>query len=603
MKSTEIRDHFLKFFERHGHSIVPSSSLVPGNDPTLLFTNAGMVQFKDVFLGQEKRPYARAASSQRCVRAGGKHNDLENVGYTARHHTFFEMLGNFSFGDYFKRDAIRYAWEFLTAGHETAGRAAVGHGLQGRRRSGRHLAQGDRGRSRSASRASAQSSNFWPMGDTGPCGPCSEIFYDHGPAVAGGPPGSPDEDGDRYIEIWNLVFMQFNRDADGQAAPAAQTVGRYRHGPGAPRGGDAGRAQQLRDRPVPEPDRCGRRHCSATTDRQNNSLTRDRRSHPLLRLPDRRRRAAVATKAAATCCAASSAAPSATATSSAPRAAVLPQAGRAAGGGDGRRLSGTRHGQDPGRARPAPGRRALRRDAGTRHEMLEDDIAELGGTTVIPGETVFKLYDTYGFPVDLTADIARERGLTLDMAGFERAMDAQRERARAASQFHGVALASLASQARSGTRVHRLRPARTTRRRVTALIPDGTAPCEELEAGEEGIVVLDHTPFYAESGGQVGDSGWLVAAGARVRGARHPEAGRRRSGHIGTLDAGHAARCGDERRGARSTRPGAQHRAAITPRPTCCTPRCARCSARMCSRRARWSTPSACASTSPTSSR
>ncbi len=256
--SAELRQAFLDYFAERGHSVVESSPLVPGNDPTLLFTNAGMVQFKDVFLGREKRPYNRATTSQRCVRAGGKHNDLENVGYTARHHTFFEMLGNFSFGDYFKREAIGYAWEFLTetlglppeklwvtvfvddAEAEKIWLEEIGIDPQRFSRCG-------------------EKDNFWSMGETGPCGPCSEIFYDHGPQIAGGPPGSPEEDGDRYVEIWNLVFMQYDRDAERPADAFAASVGGYGHGARASGRGHAGRAQQLRHRPVPRPHRCGGR--------------------------------------------------------------------------------------------------------------------------------------------------------------------------------------------------------------------------------------------------------------------------------------------------------------------------------------------------------
>ena len=322
MTVNEIRRRFIDFFVRKGHTHVPSSSLVPGNDPTLLFTNSGMVQFKDVFLGQDQRPYVRATSSQRCVRAGGKHNDLENVGYTARHHTFFEMLGNFSFGDYFKRDAIRYAWELLTGVYAlpkdklwvtvyidddeayAVWRDDIGIPEE------RIVRIGDNKGAKYAS------DNFWQMADTGPCGPCSEIFYDHGPDVAGGPPGSPDADGDRYIEIWNLVFMQFNRDAQGNARAVAEGQRRYRHGARAPRRGAAARAFELRDRPVRRPDPRRR-----ARDRRPSDL-----AAPSLRviadhiracaflivdgvIPGKRR-------AAATCCGESSAARSATATSS-----------------------------------------------------------------------------------------------------------------------------------------------------------------------------------------------------------------------------------------------------------------------------------------------
>ena len=457
MTVNEIRRRFIDFFVAKGHTHVASSPLVPGNDPTLLFTNSGMVQFKDVFLGQDQRPYVRATSSQRCVRAGGKHNDLENVGYTARHHTFFEMLGNFSFGDYFKRDAIRYAWELLTGVYglpndklwvtvyiDDDEAYALWRDDIGVPES-RIVRIGDNKGAKYAS------DNFWQMADTGPCGPCSEIFYDHGPDVAGGPPGSPDAEGDRYIEIWNLVFMQFNRDAQGTLAPLPKASVDTGHGPRAPRRGAAARAFELRDRPLRRADprrsardRDPRPRCAEPA--------RHRRPHPRLRVPDRRRRDSVGSDG---------------------RGYVLRRIIRRA----------IRHGYQLGQKQPFFHRLVedldrqmgdaypeLRRDKTRVAQVLKAEEERFGETldngmrildaalakfgprslrqrgraegALLDGETAFALYDTYGFPLDLTADVARGRGVTVDEAGFERAMDAQRERARAASQFKmGDALA------------------------------------------------------------------------------------------------------------------------------------------------------------------
>jgi alanyl-tRNA synthetase len=424
MKTGEIREAFLAYFESHGHQRVPSSPLVPGNDPTLLFTNAGMVQFKDVFPAASA-PYSRAASSQRCVRAGGKHNDLENVGYTARHHTFFEMLGNFSFGDYFKREAIGFAWEFLTKTLADAAGAALGHRLHRRRRGRGDLARRDRRRSRERFSRCGEKDNFWSMGDTGPCGPCSEIFYDHGPEVAGGPPGSPDEDGDRYVEIWNLVFMQYDRDAAGKLTPLPHPsvdtgMGLERLAAvmqGVHSNYDIDLFQALIDAAA---------EATGCADRGNKSLrviADHIRSAPSWSSTASRR----ATRGAAMCSAASSAARSATAISSAaapffigwsprwwPRWAPPIRSWR--------------------QARPQV-ERVLKTEEERFADTLEqglrifdEAIADLSGTAD-PGRAVFRLYDTYGFPTDLTADIARERGLTLDMAGFER-RDGQAEGAR-----------------------------------------------------------------------------------------------------------------------------------------------------------------------------
>ncbi|MDH5614285.1 MAG: alanine--tRNA ligase, partial [Gammaproteobacteria bacterium] len=429
--SAELRTAFLDYFKSQRHEIVASSPLVPANDPTLLFTNAGMVQFKEVFLGQEKRPYMRATSSQRCVRAGGKHNDLENVGYTARHHTFFEMLGNFSFGDYFKREAISYAWDFLTnvlqlppeklwvtVFHED--KEAEDIWLKEMKINPERFSR------------LGEKDNFWSMGDTGPCGPCSEIFYDHGEEVAGGPPGSPDEDGDRYVEIWNLVFMQFNRDASGEMTslpkPSVDTgMGLERLAAvmqGVHSNYDIDLFQNLINAVAT---------VCKTQDLKNNSLkviADHIRSCSFLIIDG-------------------------VLPSNEGRGYVLRRIIRRA----------IRHGHklgmkdlffyklvaplanEMGEAYPelvnskAHVERILKTEEerfdetlDTGMKILEEDIATLKGRE-IPGTTVFRLYDTYGFPVDLTNDIARERGLTLDMAGFEKEMEAQRERARSASQF------------------------------------------------------------------------------------------------------------------------------------------------------------------------
>jgi alanyl-tRNA synthetase len=503
--SEQLRTSFLDYFAKRGHELVTSSPLVPGNDPTLLFTNAGMVQFKDVFLGRDRRPYARAVTVQRCVRAGGKHNDLENVGYTARHHTFFEMLGNFSFGDYFKRDAIEYAWDYLTRElgipaerlwvtvYEEDDEAA-GIWLDGLR------VDPDR-----FSRCGAKD-NFWSMGETGPCGPCSEIFYDHGPEVAGGPPGSPEADGDRYVEIWNLVFMQFNRDAAGTLTPLPR--------PSVDTGMGLERLAAVMQGVHSNYDidlfrsliRAGA-EATGCTDLEDKSLRV---------IADHIRSTAFLIADGVT-------------PSNEGRGYVLRRIIRRA----------IRHGHQLGQTQPffhrlvrplvaemgaaypelmaAEGHceRVLRQeeerfaetlDQGMR--ILEAAIADLHGDQ-IPGETVFRLYDTYGFPVDLTADIARERGLRLDLDGFEREMDAQRQRARAASQFgagHGVELDMEGETEFTGYE-HLSNQAM-----VVGLYRDGE-PRDLLTAGEEGLVVLDVTPFYGESGGQLGDRGELLGAG------------------------------------------------------------------------------------------
>ena len=516
MKSAEIREAFLRFFEEKGHTRVASSSLIPANDPTLLFTNAGMNQFKDCFLGLEKRAYTRATTSQKCVRAGGKHNDLENVGYTARHHTFFEMLGNFSFGDYFKRDAIHYAWEFLTsdkwlnlpkdklwvtvyASDDEAydiWTQEVGVPAE------RMVRIGDN------KGAPYASDNFWTMGDTGPCGPCTEIFYDHGPDIWGGPPGSPEEDGDRYIEIWNNVFMQFNRTADGVLHPL----------------------------PAPSVDTgMGLERVSAVLQHVHSNYEIDLFQNLL----------SAAAKAIG-CANEGQASLKVVADHIRSCGFLIADGVLPSNEGRGyvlRRIirRACRHGNklgakgsffyqivaalvaEMGEAFPelnsqqAHIERVLKAEeeqfAKTLEQglrILEQDLAQLEGD-VVPGDVVFKLYDTYGFPMDLTADIARERELTIDEAGFEREMDAQRERARSASAF-GMDYNSLV-KVDSATEFLGYE-ATEGQGKIIALYKDGQA-VDQLGEGEQGVVVLDRTPFYAESGGQVGDTGYLQAGAAR----------------------------------------------------------------------------------------
>jgi alanyl-tRNA synthetase len=539
MKTTEIRDRFLKFFERHGHTVVASSSLVPGNDPTLLFTNAGMVQFKDVFLGNEKRPYVRAASSQRCVRAGGKHNDLENVGYTARHHTFFEMLGNFSFGDYFKRDAIRFAWEFLTQDLKLPPEKLWVTIYQDDDEAADLWLKEMKVDPKRFTRL-GEKSNFWQMGDTGPCGPCSEIFYDHGPGVAGGPPGSLDEDGDRYIEIWNLVFMQFNRDAAGTLHPL----------------------------PKPSVDTgMGLERIAAVMQHAHSNYEIDlfqslvNAAASALGVADKKNKSLNVIADHIRSC--SFLIVDGVLPSNEGRGYVLRRIIRRA----------ARHGHMLGATEPfffklvAPlvkemgvaypelakaetqVERALRQEEerfaetlSTGLKILEDDIAKLGGKKQIPGETIFRLYDTYGFPADLTNDIARERGLTLDMDGFEREMDKQRERAREASSFKTatvVSLEELGIKAAAFTGYEKLRD----EAQVTA-IRANDQDVKEIKAGQEAVVYLDRTPFYAESGGQVGDQGRLVAGNASFE-VQDTQKGPAHIGKLtlGTLKVGDKLRC------------------------------------------------------------
>jgi len=504
MKSAKIRQAFLNYFAEQGHDIVASSSLVPGNDPTLLFTNAGMVQFKDVFLGQEKRANNRATSSQRCVRAGGKHNDLENVGYTARHHTFFEMLGNFSFGDYFKREAIRFAWDFLTKElglpeeklwvtvFEDDDEAA-------------DIWLKEMGVSAERFSRMGEKDNFWAMGDTGPCGPCSEIFYDHGESVPGGPPGSPDEDGDRYIEIWNLVFMQFNRSADGTMKPLPK--------PSVDTGMGLERIAAVMQNFHSNYEIDLFQHIIREVARI--SGTEDLKNSSLNVIADHIRSCAFLVVDGVI-------------PANEGRGYVLRRIIRRA----------IRHGHKLGINEPffhklvAPlseemgeaypelvsnksrveetllaEERQFSRTLDNGMSILEKAISELQDK-VIPGETVFRLYDTYGFPVDLTGDIARERGLSLDMDGFEAEMAQQKAQARSASQFETTE--ALDIQLEKGTNFvgYNALEADAT---VLALFHENQ-PVEKLIEGQTGIVILDTTPLYAESGGQVGDCGTLKNA-------------------------------------------------------------------------------------------
>jgi len=506
--TTDIRKIFLDYFQAKDHEVVPSSPLVPANDPTLLFTNAGMVQFKDVFRGREKRHYARAASSQRCVRAGGKHNDLENVGYTARHHTFFEMLGNFSFGDYFKHDAIRYAWEFLTdVLNLPAERLWVTVFEQDDEAADIWLNEIGVSPQR-ISRIGAKD-NFWSMGDTGPCGPCSEIFYDHGPEVPGGPPGTPEQEGDRYIEIWNLVFMQYDRDAGGDLQPLPK--------PSVDTGMGLERLAAILQGV----------HSNYETDLFQHLIEATAEVTGATDFEDTSLRVIADHIRACAFLIVDGVIPS-----NEGRGYVLRRIIRRAirhGHKLGKRESFfhklvARLVKEMGDAYPelAKARSQVERvleqeevrfaetlDHGMK--ILEEAIAGLQAD-VIPGNTVFKLYDTYGFPVDLTADIAREHSLSLDMTGFETEMEAQRARARAASGFEALNASGLDVEGSTEfTGYERI----TDKAAIAALYKDGEA-VEVLRNGEDGIVLLDHTPFYAESGGQVGDRGVIRSSEASV---------------------------------------------------------------------------------------
>ncbi len=540
MKSSEIRQRFLDFFARHGHMVVPSSSLIPGNDPTLLFTNAGMVQFKDVFLGRDARAYVRAVSSQRCVRAGGKHNDLENVGYTARHHTFFEMLGNFSFGDYFKANAIRFAWDFLTGElglpkdklwvtvYQTDDEAwrlwveDMGVPVE------RVIRIGDK--------PGGGSDNFWQMGDTGPCGPCTEIFYDHGPSVPGGPPGSPEEDGDRYIEIWNLVFMQFNRDESGTLHPLPK--------PSVDTGMGLERISAVMqgvhsnyeiDLFVALIQAAAR--VTGCTDLANNSLKviadhiracafliadgvipgNEGRGYVLRRIIRRairhgyqlgQKQAFFSLLVADLAHAMGAAYPELVAAQERVAQTLLQEEQRFA--------ETLEHGM----------------------AVLEQAMPKPG--SLLDGETAFKLYDTYGFPLDLTADIGRERGFGVDTDGFDAAMTAQRQRARSASRFTQNADVAYTGADTAFDGYDCLQE----QAKVLAIYVEGS-PVESVQAGSEAIVVLDRTPFYAESGGQVGDKGILRLVQGQFDVAHTQKIRAQVYGHKGVLQTGQL-RVGDE---------------------------------------------------------
>ena len=543
MKSNEIRSSFLEYFRSKGHSIVASSPLVPQNDPTLLFVNSGMVQFKDVFLGKDKRPYTRATTSQRSVRAGGKHNDLENVGYTARHHTFFEMLGNFSFGDYFKKDAIQFAWELLTkvyglpperlwtTVYQTDDEAyelwtkVIGVPPE------RCVRIGDK-----PGGQKYQSDNFWQMADTGPCGPCSEIFYDHGPGIEGGPPGSAEADGDRYIEIWNLVFMQFNRDEQGVMHPL----------------------------PKPSVDTgMGLERIAAVLQGKHSNYEIDL-FQDLIRAAARETGQKDLKN------------PSLNVIADHIRACAFLVVDGVIPGNEGRGYvlrriirRAIRHGYKLGQHQPFFYRlvedldrtmgdaypelrdskvrvaEVLKQEEERFAETLENGMAVLesalaSGEKLLDGDTVFKLYDTYGFPVDLTADIGRERGVRIDMAGFEAAMEEQRNRARAASRFSAAAGLEYSG---GKTEFHGY-DTLTLPARVVALYREG-AQVQALKSGETGTVVLDRTPFYAEAGGQVGDRGELVGSAGTFEVADTQKIQADVYGHEGTLKTG-ALKVGDE---------------------------------------------------------
>jgi len=566
MKSSEIRERFLQFFAQRGHARVRAASLVPANDPTLLFTNSGMVQFKDVFTGRESRPYTRATSAQKSLRAGGKHNDLENVGYTARHHTFFEMLGNFSFGDYFKREAIAYAWELLTTVYRLpVERLWVTVYIDDdeaydiwTREIGvpepRCIRIGDK-----PGAARYNSDNFWQMADTGPCGPCSEIFYDHGPAVAGGPPGSDQADGDRYIEIWNLVFMQFDRDAAGTLTPLPRPC--VDTGMGLER--LAAVLQHV--------------HSNYEIDLFQSLIgaaarvtgTKDLSDNSLKVIADHIRACAFLIADG-----------------------VIP--GNEGRGYVLRRIvrRALRHGyqlgcrspffhrlvadleQQMGDAYPELGQQRPRIESILLQEeerfgetlehgmkILAEAFSGLAGSTAprIDGETAFLLYDTYGFPVDLTADIARERGIGVDLAGFDAAMDRQREQARAAGKFKAASGTQYAGPPTRFVGYESLEG----ETQVLALFR-GTAPVAEVGAGTAATVVLEATPFYAESGGQVGDRGVLLGVDATFAVDDTQKLQPEVFGHLGTLTQG-ILRVGDRVRarvdGAQRTRTRHNHSA------------------------------------------
>ncbi|MFW1676688.1 alanine--tRNA ligase [Pontibacter sp. JAM-7] len=528
MTSAEIRQAFLDYFKAQGHEIVASSSLIPANDPTLMFTNAGMVQFKDVFLGGDKRNYSRATSSQRCVRAGGKHNDLENVGYTARHHTFFEMLGNFSFGDYFKQDAIRFAWIFLT---EVMGLpkerlwVTVHHSDTEAERIWKDEIGVDPERF-----SKLDEDNFWAMGDTGPCGPCTEIFFDHGADVWGGPPGSPEEDGDRYIEIWNVVFMQYNRSADGEMTPLPK--------PSVDTGMGLERIAAVMQNV----------HSNYEIDLFQNLLKATAAAVGCADLDNKSLRVIADHIRSCSFLIADGVLPSNEGAGYVLRRIIR----RAVRHGNKLGATGPFFNQlvaalvqEMGAAYPelaekqAQVERVLLKeeeqfaktlDHGMR--LLQDVIGSLDGQE-IPGDTVFKLYDTYGFPVDLTADVAREQELTVDMVGFEREMEVQRQRARAAGKFDIDYNEAIRVDGETDfTGYTELEGSAE----VVALFVEGQ-PVEQMNAGQRGVVVLNQTPFYAESGGQVGDSGVLAFSGGEYTVFDCTKEGRNHL-HHGVLESG-----------------------------------------------------------------
>ncbi|WP_176042276.1 alanine--tRNA ligase [Burkholderia stabilis] len=540
MKAAEIREKFLKFFESKGHTIVRSSSLVPGNDPTLMFTNSGMVQFKDVFLGTDPRSYSRATTAQRSVRAGGKHNDLENVGYTARHHTFFEMLGNFSFGDYFKHDAIKFAWELLTTVYQLPKdklwvtvyqeddeaydiwAKEVGVPTE------RIIRIGDNKGARYAS------DNFWTMGDTGPCGPCTEIFYDHGPDVWGGPPGSPEEDGDRYIEIWNLVFMQFNRDAQGNMTRLPkQSV-------------DTGMGLERLAAVLQHV------HSNYEIDLFQNLIKAAARVTEISDLTNNSLKVIADHIRACSFLIVDGVIPG-----NEGRGYVLRRIVRRA----------IRHGYKLGRKgsffhklvadlvaemgvaypelKEAEQRvtDVLRQEEERFFETIEHGMSilegaladvEAKGGKVLDGELAFKLHDTYGFPLDLTADVCRERGMTVDEPAFDDAMARQREQARAAGKFKATQGLEYTG---AKTTFHGYEEIAFDDAKVVALYVDGSS-VNEVKSGQDAVVVLDHTPFYAESGGQVGDEGVLANAATRFSVADTLKVQADVIGHHGTLEQG-----------------------------------------------------------------
>ncbi|MEC4339010.1 alanine--tRNA ligase [Stenotrophomonas pavanii] len=567
--TSQIRSDFLEFFKGKGHTIVPSAPLVPGNDPTLLFTNSGMVQFKDVFLGAEKRSYVRAADVQRCLRAGGKHNDLDQVGYTARHHTFFEMLGNWSFGDYFKKDAIAWAWELLTqvwklpaerllvTVYQTDDEAyALWRDMVGVPEE-RIVRIGDN------KGAPFASDNFWQMADTGPCGPCTEIFYDHGDHIAGGPPGSPDEDGDRFIEIWNLVFMQFDRQPDGSLVPL----------------------------PAPCVDTgMGLERLAAILQHVHTNYEIDlfqaliRKAAELTGTADLENKSLRVIADHIRAC--SFLIVDGVLPSNEGRGYVLRRIIRRA----------LRHGwmlgvrqpffsklvptlvEQMGEAYPElPAAvdtvtRALQAEEERFAETLDagmkifEDVAGKASNGVIPGVDAFRLYDTYGFPLDLTQDIARERDLTVDIAGFDAAMEQQRETARAAGKFGGgVSLPAELVATLSPTRFLGYDRLQADGLTVLALLKDGR-PVQSAAAGDAVIVITDQTPFYAESGGQVGDTGVLAGNGVRLAVEDTQKFAGQFHGHVGTLSEG-GLKVGDvlagqvdgERRGATILNHSATH--------------------------------------------